>query len=403
MAYDITQVQSDLEGIMHGTNLNEITNLTGVLNRAARQLLMDVDPQETKRIIELPSPIFDQVYDYPAPADLKGNKVIDIRPQVNRTLRDRYNQSYNETFDITKGISNSPQFTINFNTALKTLRMANPQLQNGIIINTADTIASNGTWSTFGTASNLKEDNVNYVGGIGSLAFDLAAGLPGSSGGVENSTMEIVDLTAHVNQAVEFWYVYLPTASVFTSVTLRWGSSSTDYYEQVTTVTQQNTVFQNGWNLLAVNWLGATVVGVPNPAAINYLRVEYIYDGTPQVAVRLNNITSRLGTIMEIEYYSKFLFRDASTGVFQETITDDSNFVNLDTETYNLFTYQVAYLAVQQQSGSESTFDAAYFRDLYQSNLIRYKAMYKSEITKPKETYYGLPRKGYRQWFGRRP
>lgn len=400
MAYDITQLKQDLEGIMHGTTLNEITNLSGVINRAARQVLLDVDPQETKRLIEIGTPIYNQVYDYPAPADLKGNKVIDIRPQVNRQAWDAYVQTYNETFDRTKILTGQPSFTIQFNTAIKTLRLANPQLQNGIIINSADNLNDNGTWSTFGDASSLSVDNVNYVGGNGSLQFNLNAA--GSFGGVENSTQAAVNLSEQLNQGNEFWYVYLPNASVFTSIQIRWGSSATDYYQASATMTQANTVFQNGWNYLQVPWSSATTVGSPNPSSITYVRVGYAYDGTLQTGVRLDNIVSRMGVIMEIEYYSKFMFRDQSTGAFQETVTSDSNLINLDTETYNLLTYQVAYLAVQQQSGSESTFDSKYFKELYMDCLTRYKQIYKSEIIKPQESYYKVTSPNYRRNFGRR-
>jgi hypothetical protein len=68
---------------LHGTTLSQVENISGVFNRAARQLLLDIDPQETKRIEQLASPIFYQVYDYAPPADLKGQKIIDIFPQVN--------------------------------------------------------------------------------------------------------------------------------------------------------------------------------------------------------------------------------------------------------------------------------------------------------------------------------
>ena len=109
-----------------------------------------------------------------------------------------------------------------------------------------------------------------------------------------------------------------------------------------------------------------------------------------------------MGRIMEIEYYSKFMFRDQITGAFQETVTDDSNLINLDVDTYNLLTYQVALLAVQQQSGSESTFDTDYFRNLYKDCLSRYKRLYKSEIIKPQEAYYRVPNNNQRNYFGRR-
>lgn len=400
MAYDITQLKQDLEGIMHGTTLNEITNLNGVINRAARQILLDVDPQETKRLLELASPIYNSIYDYPAPIDLKGDKIIDIRPQLKRNPWDGYIQTYNQSFDRTKQLTRQPEFTIQFNTGFKSIRMASPQIQTGTILQTADNINDNGTWTTFGDASNLTVDNINFVTGNGSLKFDLAQG--GSFGGLEIDDMSAVNLQNNINQANQFWYVSLPTANQFISVRLRWGSSPTDYYEASTSVTQQDTVFQNGWNTVQVPWLNATVVGTPDDTSITYLQAGYEYDGNAQTGVRLDQLSSQMGRIMEIEYYSKFMFRDQITGAFQETVTDDSNLINLDVDTYNLLTYQVALLAVQQQSGSESTFDTDYFRNLYKDCLSRYKRLYKSEIIKPQEAYYRVPNNNQRNYFGRR-
>ena len=88
MAYSISDANQDLEGILHGTTTNQVEGLFQLYNRTARQLLLDVDPQETKRIVEFSAPLFNTVVDYPIAADVKGNKVIDIRPQVNRLPHD---------------------------------------------------------------------------------------------------------------------------------------------------------------------------------------------------------------------------------------------------------------------------------------------------------------------------
>ena len=87
--------------MLHGTTLNQIQDIYGVFYRAARQVLADIDPQETI-CIETTNPIFSGVWDYPVPVDLKGNKIIDIAPQINRLPSQIANQSYNQQFDTTK-------------------------------------------------------------------------------------------------------------------------------------------------------------------------------------------------------------------------------------------------------------------------------------------------------------
>ncbi len=398
--YNITNLKNDLEGVLHGTTNNQITNLDGLIDRAARQVLLDIDPQETKRLVNISGPIFTDVWDYPLPVDVKGNRIVDIRPQVDRSIQDVAIQTYNQAFDTTKQ-SGQPQFTVQFNSSVKTIRINNPFLPAGVIVNLASSLNDNGTWVLGGGASNLTVDNQNFVAGGGALQLDLLAGQ--ASGYIETSNMQAVNLENHLNQATEFLYTLFPSANAITSVELRWGSSASDYYARTVAVTQENTVFQNGWNLLSYLWAGITPVGSPDPSNITYLRVTWNYDGTLQTGVHLNDIVSRMGRVLEIEYYSKFMFRDVATGAYQETVTDDSNLINLDVESFNLLFNYVAYLAVQQQQGLDANFhDGSFFEKLYTEGVQRYKGLYKSEVQKPHQIYYIQPNNSYSRYLGSR-
>lgn len=385
--------------MIHGTTLNQIQNINGVINRSARQLLLDLDPQETKRTVEFVAPIFDTVYDYPIAADVKGNKLIDIFPQVNRLPRDIWTQAYNQAFDVAKSnvFSLRNMFTINFNSSLKTLRLDAPFLNAPVILNQVEAIATNGTWAAGGTGSNLAVNNTNFVQGAGSLQFDATTG----AAYIENSTMSAVDLSAYVNQSSFFVWVYIPTAANLTSVNLRWGTNSSNYYDETVTQTQQGTSFVNGWNLCQFPWNTATATGSPTITSIKYARVTLNLTAGA-TAVKVNGINSILGTILSYSFYSKFLFRDAITGAYQETVTDDSNLINLDTESFNLLTYQVLYQATQQQQGLDASFfDGTYAKNAYDAGVLRYKSMYKSELQKPQSSYYGMPRRGYGRYLSR--
>ena len=402
MAYNISALKSDLQGVMHGTTTNQITGLNNVINRAARQLLLDIDPQETKRTVEFINPIFNTVFDYPVADDLKGNALIDIFPQVNRIPRDIWSQAYNQAFDLAKQsiYTMANMFTLNFNSGIKTLKINAPFLNPPVYINQAESITANGTW-TATVATNLTVDNTNYVTGAGSLKFDTT-----TTCYLENSTMTAVDLSAYLNQSSLFVWVYLPTASNFSSVTLRWGSDSSNYYYSTQTTNQQGTAFVNGWNLIQCDWKTATKVGTPVTTAINYLRVTLTASaGNTGVnnGCHINGIQSILGTVLSYEYYSKYMFRDASTLAFQETVTDDSNLINLDTETYNLLFNLTAYFALQQQQGLDAQFfDAGFFKTAYDMGVAKYKSLYKSERQKPQSTYYRQPDTSNRRYLGRR-
>ncbi len=402
MSYSITNLRTDIENSLHGTTLNKVSGFNQIVQRAGSQLLLELDPIETIRIVQMTSPIYNQVYDYAIPTDLKGTKIIDIRPQQNRTPQDLYLQDYNQEFDISKQYTLQPSFTIQLNQGVKSMRIENNLLVNGILLNQADTITGNGTWVASGGATNLRQDNLFFAGGAASsLAFDTLSGQ--STATLTNSTMEAEDLTEQYLQSHQFLFSYLPTASKFTNIKLRFGSSASDYYEETFLLNQDGTAFIDGWNLVDGDWALATKVGTPDITAINYLQVTWTYDTTVIAGIRLNSIYSRLGALIQIEYYSKYLFRDASTGAFQETITDNSNLINLDTETRNLLYCLVGVYAVQQVQGLDALFfDSNFFEQKYREALAMYKATFKSQWQKPRTTYYSLPNPSNKRWAGGR-
>lgn len=399
MSYSVQQLKVDLTGVLHGTTTNQIQGLDNLINRAARQLLLDVDPQETKRVVEFVNPVFNTVFDYPIAADVKGNKIIDIRPQVNRLPRDVWSQAYNQAFDIAKeGIfSQSDMFTMNFNTGVKTIRVNAPFLNPPVIVDNIEAISENGTWAATGTASNLAVNNSNFVQGAGSLQFNVATG----AAHLENSTLTTVNLEDVEDQASFFTYVYVPTGATLTSVNLRIGSSASNYWTLTVTQNQQATAFVNGWNLCQFTWSSMTETGSPDASAIDYARITLNVTGS-MTACLVNGLNSILGSILEYEYYSKYLFRDSITGAFQETVTDDSNLVNLDTESYNILFNLVAFFAAQQQEGMDAlSYDGNFFGQQYVQCVTRYKAMYKAENQKPQGSYYNMPNTSYSRFFGR--
>lgn len=401
MNYSVQDLKNDVTAMLHGTTANQIQNFDGAIDRGARQLLLDLDPQETKRSVEFVAPIFNTVFDYPIAADVKGNKIIDIYPQVQRIPQDIWLQSYNQAFDVAKQniFSLMNMFTMNFNSGLKTIRVNAPWLNPPVIINQIEAIQTNGTWFLSGDATNLTVNNTNFAQGAGSLQFDINS--PSFSGSLVNTTMESVNLSELEFQSSFFVWVYVPTGSDVQSVQLNIGSSDADYWSFTVTQTQQGTTFVNGWNLCQFVWAQFDgTSGTPDSSDLTYAQVNVNLSAVA-TAVKVNGLNSILGTILSYEYYSKYLFRDSITGTFQETVTDDANLINLDTESYNLLTYQVAYLTFQQQQGQDAREDAGFAKSAYDAGILRYKSMYKSELQKPQSNYYQMPVTGYNNILGR--
>ena len=393
MSYSIQTLLNDVSSVIHGTTINKIPNVYGHINRAARQVLQDVDPKETTRIVQL-SQVFNSVFDYAIPTDVKGDRITDIRPQAGRNPSDIFVQDYAQTFDSQKLLGFTNAIYTQHNTGVKSLRIEAPTLTSPIQL--CDTSTTTGWVATSG-ADSITLDSTNYVAGNGALVFNLLAGQ--ASGYIENSTLNAVDLTSHVNVSTLFMWVYMPSGSAITSVNLRWGSSSANYYNYTATATQQGTAFVNGWNLLAFPWVSATKVGTPVNTSYTYSRVTVAYNSTLQTGFKVDNITSTLGHIFEIQYYSKYMFRNPTTNAFQETVvdaaTDSSTIINLDTESYNLLFNKVAFYVAQALQGSDASYDVTFFDSEYQNALKKYKAQNPSEVMKKSESYYKMPKKNY--------
>lgn len=396
--YSIADTGNELEAMGHGNTLSQIVDIYGLYNRAARRLMGDVDLQET-RVVASFGKVYNGVYDYPVFTDLKGNSVADFYPQANRTSLDDFGSQYGKDFDLQKQYSVKPDFTPRYNAGLRTLRINAPELPTGTQINDAQTVTDNGNWVGAGGCGTPINNTVFYTdNSYGSVQTNLSATATGT---LTNSTMQAVNLTNdYNNNSTIFFWVYLPTASAFSSLAIKLGSSAANYYSQTgITMDFMGNAFANGWVLLSVPFTSMATTGSPNLAALNYIQVTFNYNSVAQVGVLINQFYSRVGVLFNMEYYSKYLFRDGTTGIFQEKVTADTNVVNLDTDGYNLFLFASGAAATQQMQGLDALFyDANDFETKYVNELASYKNKYKGEKTKPHAYYYNIPKAGYRRW-----
>lgn len=396
--YSISDVGNELEAMGHGSTLNQVTDLYGLYNRAARRVMEDADLQET-RIVTSFGKVYNGVYDYPLFTDLKGNSVADFYPAANRTSLDDYGSQYGQDFDLQKNYSVKPDFTMRYSGGLRTIRINAPNMPSGTQINDAAAVTDNGNWVGAGGCSTPINNSVFFTDNTyGSVQTNLSAAATGT---LTNSTMQAVNLTNDYNNNSNiFFQVYLPNASAFSSLSFKLGSSSVNYYSQTGITTDfMGNVFANGWVLLSIPFTSMTVNGTPNLTALNYIQVTFNYNSVAQVGVLINQFYSRVGVLFNMEYYSKYLFRDSTTSVFKEKVTADTDIINLDTDGYNLFLYASGAFATQQMQGLDALFyDANDFESKYQAALATYKNKYKGEKTKPHAYYYNLPRSGYRQY-----
>lgn len=402
--WSLDDIQQEMIAFLHGTTLNQIQDILGLFNRAARRIIELTDPQETKVVSQF-GKVYQGVYDYTCPIDLKGNRVIDFYPQANRTLQDNYSQEYNKDFDLWKNYTDYTSFTPRYSSGTRILRINAVNLVQGIQLNAADAVSDNGTWTAGSNVSNVQTNNLFYTTGVtGSVAFTLNQTGVQTTANIFNSTFNPVNLTQNfLDNDDEFFQVYLPNAAGIVSLNYEFGTNLANYYNSGAITTNAiGGAFQNGWNYIKVPWTSTTTVGTPNTASIGAINLSITYNGTQQNSVCINQFYSRTGIIFNMEYYSKYLFRDVNTGTFQEKATDLSNVVNLDTDGISMFIWAAFALATQQQSGLDAMFaDGPSAEQRFQESMTAYKAKYKGETTKPRSTYYALNRPSYRRLWGR--
>lgn len=379
-------IKADVARKIHGA-VSE--SFFGSLNEGARQFLNTVDAYETKRRTTIESALYDQVDKYYLPIDLKDQKIIDIRKQIltDRTYRDSFDNVSNRTFDKynsgANGVGAWRTFTIEANDNVKFIRIKDNLQNTTLILNTADSLTNNGSWNVYGSVSNLRVDNLNYLTGVGSLRFDIGTT---TSGALEDADITPVDLTNYLVSGALFTWLYLPNPTSMTNVTLKWGSSAVDYNSFTVTAPHNNTVWMTGWNLLKFPLDGYQVFGNPNNAAINRLRLEFQTTGGPMPSVRIDNIVARQGIVYGMEYYSEYLFSDPITGLWKPQSFDLSDNINLSTTSYNLLMLLVSVIEAQEVRNSQT--DVNQLKADFREQLGNYLASNKSEFIKPTETWY---------------
>src|SRR3990167_8914738 len=156
-----------------------------VSNRAVRFVLGDMDLRSHKRSSQLSPNMFENVFDYAAPSDLKGEKIIDFRKQVRRSSYEKWLLVDEVEFDRRKNIS-THRVAIKDENFGKILRIDGVEGFESKTLHDCNSVTANGTWAVGTDASNITADADNFISGS-ALNFDMATGA--ATGYIENTGM----------------------------------------------------------------------------------------------------------------------------------------------------------------------------------------------------------------------
>lgn len=362
-----------------------------ISNRAVRTVLGDVDLRSTKRSAQLSPNMYSDIYEYAAPTDLKGEKVIDLRKQVNRPSSERWLLVDDDDFDRTKTISRY-RIALRDENFSKLLRVDG--LENGKkkVLHSCESLTANGTWAATADASNLTLDNDNYITGGGSLNFDMAKGA--ATGYIENADMGQVDLTDYDEKGSIFVWVFIPDysdaeADTVTNFILRWGNDTSNYWHRTVTTNNEGATFYDGWNLLRFDWNGATEVGTVAPSTVDYLRLTVTKSTSLEADTdwRVDNFVARIGEIYDTVYYTKYGWQTSALA-YQEESSAVTDLVVADVDEIEGIAFKAAEYASQELKEYD---EMKMFRAEYEDWKNKYESNNPSEALKKTRSYGGLP------------
>lgn len=370
----------------HGSTLKKVRNIAAMHERVASRYLLKVHPLDVMRAAALTGLIYDDVFNYSLPYDF--GSFIDLYPDDNRTAWDKAFRNPAGQFDLEKAFK-TKTISIEGNEGEKIARI-NWKSRQGKVVNTMDSLTANGAWSIVGGATGLAIDSIFKKSGNGSIRFNVNA----TGDGIQNTTMTAVDLTIENLIASEFVWLYLGADFAnLTSITPVWGNDlTTKYWTGVPQTTQADgTPFRQGWNEVKTDWQTAIQTGVVAPASIDSLKFTFTVTA-PLSQVRMDNVMFTIGRNFDMKYYSKFLFKSATSGLWISQPTSTNDIVMVDNDTLPLYLYECLKDMAQQMEGTDSAFDINYATAQLQELYPAYKGLYPSQVKKQVAKYGGLPR-----------
>jgi hypothetical protein len=359
----VSNLRDSVAALLSGVDIDNVENLNGALERAARTLVQKADVPEAsgKQNIVL----YSNVYNYLCDSNIFGTAVNDIRPQgVSRLASDTVAKRPGEQFDRTKGyLPNGTMFTFEYINGAPTIRIVSQQPTQHINLDQMN--AATG-WAAAGSASALTQDTGVFYESPASLRFLLT----GSSTGTLTKTLtNPLDMTSYEDVGVAFLAIRIPdgaTASNLTSIGLRVGSNASNYDTVSSTTGFLGAWVSGDWLLVAFDFSAATSTGTPTWSAIDYVQVSLAHTGT-FTNFRVGGLWMSLPSPAQILYQSAAIFK-ASGAAASTTITTVDDQILLNDPAYTLYEYESAISILFQTGGGSNDSTIAKFTNVLQGN-----------------------------------
>ncbi len=327
-----------------------------VANNAVRAVMSDLDLRSSKRSSALSPNLFDDIFQYTLPSDIKGDKIIDIKPQIKRGRFDDWVLTTPEEFDRMKRREqiNSAGDRIELRggdwLGDNLISISRDDLVNKLLISkpiddtqtVIDSLDSVGDWTGFGDGENITKDTTNVVKGSASINWDINAD-GNVTAGIVNASLTDFDVSLYKTNGSIFVWAYVSSTTNLTNFIILIGSSSSAYYKITVTKDNAGNSFVAGWNLLRFDFVNKSTTGTPDDDATDYVALYMTKDGAKvsETDYRFDHIIMKLGDHYNVQYYSRYPWQ-SSTGTYLEDATTTTDLLNCETDEYNLIVLKTA-------------------------------------------------------------
>lgn len=364
----------DIKDEINETSPSE-TALIRIGNRILNDLVLSLDLPESIRTSEIYycGSDFEK---YAEPTGMKSMALIDIRP------RDTAIFSPIKFISPTRyhGYYGGSAITIKRDTGKEHIELMFGDFNgNDTFFTACQSLTADGAWSAGTGATNITLDQYNFKKGNSAINFDVATG-GGTTAQIDFAKTTVMNLSGYtVNQRVRF-FMKLPTAP--TSVTIRWGSDSSNYYSHAVTAQASGESFSTSdWNELEAKKESATVTGTPDDSNIDYFSIILTFaEATTDTDFIIDHIKAIKPDVLILEYYSTYLAKTAA-GVYSDAVAvsaGTTDLVDMQSETRQVYLDGLAWRYLRMRGDKQAKGDALMYKQDYNDGKQTLRTKYPS-------------------------
>ena len=385
-----TKIHGRIDNLVAGSDTNTERDL---INSSVRVVMSDVDLRGTIVESNLSPSLSDSQWDYVLPSGVKGDGIIDLRPQTDsRGQFEDYDLVSPNEFDRRKRVERNLATIVN-DGLTRRLRVSS---NIGNISTTLSTMEDTN-WGTFDSDgvndSDVKVDNDDYIEGNGAIRFQTdTTDTTDSTVGIQNIALNAINVSSYLARGSAMVDAKITTYDTgIHQLSLRLGSDSDNYYQVSDSNQNDCSAFQTGWNKVRFDLANRTTTGTPADTAIDYVALFWSRDTTTTALLHLNDTDWGFDNLRLfrsknhiISYYNRNLWQDTALAL-SENSTHDSHALLVQNDELELVLAKGAELASQNLRDME---DVKYFRDEYERLKMDYKMRNPSQARILLTNYY---------------